>query len=119
MAEKSKKNEAVLISTITGQEQPGTVKIGEVNVEFTYKPYNVTVQDILDAFSDDEAKVKDIAEQLSLVLSSWNLVLKEGETFPPTVENIRMIPMQVLSAIQSYVAEQAEMGEADGSFGGA
>lgn len=108
---------SVVLSSLIGQTAKGTVTLGETEVGFTYKPYALTVGMTMTLSESSEEMLGVLAE----VLDSWDVVLTDGEPFPPTVENIKMVPMDLANLIATEILTDSGkdgVGEAGGSFGG-
>lgn len=105
---------AVTLSQIMDETADGVATVGDLEIGFTYRPNAVTVDM---AMKLAEEKI-DVIDLLSEVLVSWDVVQTEGEDFPPTAENMRLVPVPLITAISSQVSgADAQSGEATGSFG--
>lgn len=108
---------SIVLSAITGQTAKSSVTIGDAEVGFTYKPYALTVGMSMTLSESSDEMLGVLAE----ILESWEVVMTEGEPFPPTVENIKLVPMELANLIATEIlagTQEGSVGEAEGSFGG-
>lgn len=113
----SKKMSGVSLSDLISQESTTTVEIGSFEVEFTWLPYVITMEKVEALEAAEEEGLDSLAHQLETVVVGWNLVLEEGKPFPPTAENMKKTPIELLVRINSAMLSGKEVsGEGGGSF---
>ncbi len=82
-------------------------------VTFTYKPsvYSAEVEDKSREYTDDRRAATGVAYLLSLMLIDWDLLDGE-EKFPPTLDNLKMLPTAFLGEILEAIGADIRPGEA-------
>jgi hypothetical protein len=64
----------------------------------------------------------EMIQVLADTIESWDLVISDDEPFPPTVENIMQLPIELATLIARKITGgahddgEASLGEAEGSF---
>ena len=106
---------SVVLSSITGQTRDAVAEVGDEKINFTYKPYAVTLGLSMTLSEGGTEMIEVLAD----VMESWDIVASEGDaigSFPPTEENLKLIPTELASKIAEEIVsggsnEAAESGK--------
>ena len=100
------------LASITGQTIATSVELGDVTVNFTYKPYVVTLGMSMELSGGGVEMIKVLSD----VIESWDLFLSEEGDFPVTEENLKQLPMELASLMAKKITGgDNEVGEAGSS----
>ena len=91
----------VLLSSLYEGVATGKVKAGELEIGFHYNPNIITVEKA-QQLADGNVELTDM---LAEVLIDWEVVMVEGEPFPPTAENIAKLPVTLMRKIMRIVRD--------------
>lgn len=105
---------SVVLSSITNQTTEAEVELAGISVQFTYKPYVITLGMSMELAEGGVEMISILAD----VIESWNLVIEEGKPFPVTEENLRSIPTELATLMAREITGGDAVGEADSSSAG-
>jgi len=99
---------SVVLDTITEQTTSAEVEIAGFTVNFTYKPYVITLGMSMQLAEGGIEMLSVLAD----VIDGWDLVKTEGEPFPVTEENLKLLPMELATKMaQEITGDNSEVSE--------
>lgn len=99
---------SVVLDTITEQTTETSVEIAGQTVNFSYKPYVITLGMSMQLADGGIEMLSVLAD----VISSWDLVKSEGEAFPVTEDNLKLLPMELATKMaQTITRDNTEVQE--------
>lgn len=99
---------SVVLDTITEQTTDAHVEIAGFTVNFTYKPYVITLGMSMQLAEGGIEMLSVLAD----VISSWDLVKTEGVPFPVSEDNLKLLPMELATKMaQVITGDNAEVSE--------
>lgn len=100
------------LSSITGQTANDSVELGGITVNFTYKPYVVTLGMSMELSEGGVEMIKVLSD----VIESWDLFDVEEGDFPVSEENLKRLPTELATLMAKKITGgDDEVGEAGSS----
>lgn len=99
---------SVVLDTITEQTTDANVEIAGFTVNFTYKPYVITLGMSMQLAEGGIQMLSVLAD----VIAGWDLVKTEGVPFPVTEDNLKLLPMELATKMaQEITGDNSEVAE--------
>jgi hypothetical protein len=106
-------------SLLTEQKKTISITYAGEQITFSFTPGKITPkwERKFNELIQDEWRSRAIVETLSEILVDWD-ILDNGKPFPPTAENLQLLPLDLLSEIFTKIMEsQRPNQQSAGSFG--
>lgn len=97
----------VLLASLYEGVAHNHVVVGDMKIGFNYNPNIITVEKAQMLATG----AVELTDMLAEVLIDWEIVMTEGEDFPPTAENIAKLPVTLMRKIMRVVRDNT--GEID------
>jgi len=86
----------------------------EINLVYNPKAYTIEVEEQLEAIDESQFKAKALAIMLEPMLIEWDIVQEVQGDFPPTMENLKKLPVEVLGKIIEAIGDASRPASAEG-----
>jgi hypothetical protein len=104
------------VSDLSKDRKELHIAVGDDSINLVYNPkaYTIEVEEQLEAVEGSDFKAKALAIMLEPMLLEWDIVLESPGDFPPTMANLKKLPVEVLGKIIEEIGNASRPSSAEG-----
>ncbi|NMC54969.1 MAG: hypothetical protein GYA48_15185 [Chloroflexi bacterium] len=106
---------SIRISDLVQEERTITIMVGDEELSVTYRPkaYTPVVEDQMQSLIESNRPGNGLAQMLSHILISWDVVDETNKPLEMTFENLRKFPVSLLTLITQEINKDNRAGDED------